>query len=164
MARLVTTFAVWWLLLLGLECIFISTISPAELVLGAGAATLGAAAATALSRLEQPRTGPLGRLMPAVAAWPVTLLADSVRLLRLAAASALRRRRPRGSFRQVRLRDGAGAAWSSLLISATPGGCVVAVEEREGSTILTVHRIFPRPSSVDEVLTEPALETPKDRS
>ncbi|WP_042364586.1 hypothetical protein [Streptacidiphilus neutrinimicus] len=158
MAQLVTTFAAWWLLLLGLECVFISTVSPAELVLGAGAAALGAAAAALLSRLERPRVGPLTRFAPAVAAWPGTLLADTGRLLRLAAACAVLGRRPRGSFRQVRLRDGAGAAWSGLLISATPGGCVVGVEERGDVTVLTVHRIFPEPSALDRVLTGPAPE------
>ena len=163
MTRLVTTFVVWWLVLLGLELVFISTIETAELVLGAGAATLGAAAAVLLTRLERPSTGPLGRIVPAVLAWPGTLLGDTVHLLRLAGQSATRRRRPRGSFRRVRLQDGAGAAWAGLLISATPGACVVAVDEDAGSTWLTVHRIFSEPSAVERALTDAGTDTREGR-
>jgi hypothetical protein len=154
MGRLVTTFGAWWVLLIALECVFISTIDPAELVLGAGGAALGASAAVLLTRLERIAVTPLSRFLPAVAAWPGTLLADTARLIGLVCACALRRRRPRGSFREVRLREGAGSAWSALLLTATPGGCVVADEERDGAAVLTIHRIFPGPSSLDRALTD----------
>ncbi|WP_037606207.1 hypothetical protein [Streptacidiphilus rugosus] len=159
MGRTAVVFAAWFALLFALEWVFISSVSPAELVLAAGAATLGASGAAAVDHLERPHAGPAGRLAAALAAWPGTLLADTWRLTRLTVAGLATGRRPRGSFHEVTLRPGAGAAWAATLISATPGGCVVAAHEEDekgaDATVMTVHQLFPELSAVDRALTTP---------
>ncbi|RAG80565.1 hypothetical protein DN069_37395 [Streptacidiphilus pinicola] len=100
MGRTWAALTAWAVLLFALECVFVSTLEPAELAPGASAAAVGAAGAAALSRLERVHAGPVARLAAALAVWPGTLLADTVLLVRLVAVSLVSGRRSRGSLRR----------------------------------------------------------------
>ena len=144
----------WWALLFLLYLVFISTLSPLELIVGAAASALAAVGAGAIHRAVRPEAGPAARWMAAVWAWPGTLLAEIVHLARLTLA-ALRGRPAQGRFATVRLRAGVGAAWAGALLSGTPGSCVVAVDQDPGAApVLTVHSIFGARSRLESVLLE----------
>ncbi|MFF2078548.1 hypothetical protein ACFVXG_27810 [Kitasatospora sp. NPDC058162] len=123
----------WWGLLLLLNTVLISSVTPLEVAVGGGIALLGAAGAVALQHASGAKPGGPAHLAQALWAFPWTLLADTGRLV-LAVLSPAQRR---GGFRRVRLAPGTGPAWAGALLSATPGAFVVAVE---GDT-LTVHAL-----------------------
>lgn len=151
MGRAIGELAGWWLLLLALYLVFISTVNPLELLVGAVGAAAGAVAAGAVRRAAGARSGPLGRLTAAVAAWPGTLLAETAGLA-AAVAGTLRGRPPHGSLRRLRLRRTAGSSWAAALLSSTPGSCVLEAREDE----LTVHLLDGRPSALQRTLEEGA--------
>ena len=144
----------WWGLLFLLYLVFISTLSPLELLAGAAASGLAAAGAWAVHRAVRPEIGPAAHWMTALWVWPGTLLTETVQLARLTLA-ALRGRPAHGRFATVRLRAGVGAAWACALLSGTPGGCVVKVDPDPGAApVLTVHSLFDSRSRLEAVLTE----------
>ena len=88
--------------------------------------------------------------------WPGTLLVETVRLAGLTFA-ALRGRPSPGRFASVRLRPRVGTAWAIVLLSGTPGGCVVAADQESGPLpVLTVHTLFTSRSRLEAVLAEAA--------
>ena len=144
----------WWVLLFLLYLVFISTLSPLELLVGAVASGLAAAGAWAIHRAVHPEIGPGAHWMAAAWAWPGTLLTETVQLARLTLAT-LRGRPAHGRFTTVRLRAGVGTAWACALLSGTPGSCVVDLDPNPGSVpILTVHALFDSRSRLESVLTE----------
>ncbi|MEU4300724.1 hypothetical protein [Kitasatospora aureofaciens] len=136
----------WWGVLLLLNTVFISSVSPLEMAVGGGVALLGALGAVAVRRASGATPGGPARLARALWAFPWTLLADTGRLA-LAVASPAHRR---GGFRTVRLAPGTGAAWGAALLSSTPGA--YAVESRDGGE-LTVHAMGDQLSSLERALT-----------
>jgi multisubunit Na+/H+ antiporter MnhE subunit len=150
----VVELASWWVLLFLLYLVFISSLSALELAVGAGVSGFAAAVGRAVHRTARPDPGPPGHWLAAAWAWPGTLLAETVRLAELTFAS-LRGRPSRGRFATVRLRPGVGTAWATVLLSGTPGSCVVAVDQNAGTLpVLTVHKLFASPSRLEAVLTE----------
>jgi len=148
--RSATVEAVLWAALLWvLYLVLISTVTTSECVVGAVAAVLGGAFATALRRAARHwPTGPVRGLGRALALWPMTLATDLAGLC----AALLPGRGPGGAgFRTLRM--GERAAWGSALLSATPGSYVVAVEP-DGTAL--VHALLPRRSALEQALDEPS--------
>ncbi|MEU3573871.1 hypothetical protein AB0E96_36435 [Kitasatospora sp. NPDC036755] len=144
--RTVAELLLWWGLLLLLNIVFISSVTPLEVTVGGGIAVLGALGAVAVRRVSGATPGGAARIGPALLALPRTLLADTGRL-----ALAVVSPRHRGSgFRAVRLAPGTGPAWAAALLSSTPGAYVVDVD---GQTLL-VHALGHEPSSLESALTE----------
>ncbi|WP_369185453.1 Na+/H+ antiporter subunit E [Streptomyces sp. Y1] len=136
----------WWGLLLLLNTVFISSVTPLEVAVGGGVALLGALGAGAVRRAAGAAPGGPARLAQALWAFPWTLLADTGRLALLVLSPARRRE---AGFRTVRLRPGTGAAWAAALLSSTPGTYVVATEDG----VLTVHATSSRVSLLESALT-----------
>ncbi|WP_037898728.1 Na+/H+ antiporter subunit E [Streptomyces sp. NRRL S-350] len=136
----------WWGLLLLLNTVLISSVTPLEVAVGAGVAILGAVGAVTARHASGAAFGGPARLARALWAFPWTLLADTGRLLLVLCSP---RRRRAGGFRTVRLAPGTGPAWAAALLSATPGA--YAVENADGS--LTVHTLGPEVSGLQRALT-----------
>jgi multisubunit Na+/H+ antiporter MnhE subunit len=125
------TLLCWWGLLFALYLVCISTVSPLEIVVGAAAALLGAVAAEAVRRAERPPTDGARRLTAAAAAFPATLLRETGQL----GAAVIRALRGRpGSGREVtfRLEPGVSPALAAVLLSASPGSCVIDIQDADG--------------------------------
>ncbi|MEU9040666.1 MULTISPECIES: hypothetical protein [unclassified Kitasatospora] len=135
----------WWGLLLLLNTVLISSVSPLEVAVGGGVALLGAVGAVAVRLASGASPGGPARLAAALWAFPWTLLADTGRLA-LAVVSPGRRQ---AGFRTVRLAHGTGPAWAAALLSSTPGA--YAVEAADGT--LTVHALGRQTSSLERALT-----------
>ncbi|MET8545429.1 hypothetical protein ABZW03_33050 [Kitasatospora sp. NPDC004799] len=138
----------WWGLLLLLNIVLISAVTPLEVAVGGGVALLAALGALAVRRASGAAPGGAARLAPALRAFPRTLLADTGRLA-LAVVSPGHRR---SGFRAVRLAPGTGPAWAAALLSATPGAYVVDVDGQG----LLVHALGHEPSALEGALTEAA--------
>ncbi|MFJ8627040.1 hypothetical protein ACIRD3_29965 [Kitasatospora sp. NPDC093550] len=136
----------WWGVLLLLNTVLISSVSPLEMAVGGGIALLGALGAIAVRRASGATPGGPARLAGALWAFPRTLLADTGRLA-LAVVSPGHRQ---SGFRTVRLAPGTGPAWAAALLSATPGA--YAVESADGT--LTVHALGRRVSALEHALTD----------
>ncbi|MFD0279443.1 hypothetical protein ACFVHB_36885 [Kitasatospora sp. NPDC127111] len=135
----------WWGLLLLLNIVLISSVTPLEVAVGGGIALLGAIGAVIVRRASGAAWGGAARWAHALWAFPSTLLADTGRLV----LAVLSPRHRDGGFRTVRLDPGTGPAWAAALFSATPGAYVV---EAEGGT-LTVHALGDQVSSLERALT-----------
>jgi multisubunit Na+/H+ antiporter MnhE subunit len=146
---------VWWGLLLLLYVILISAVTPLELMVGAGFALLGAVAAEAVRRAEHP--GPRGsrRLAAAAAAFPLTLLRETGQLT-AAVARALSGRGDPGTMAVVRLAPETDAACAAVLLSASPGACVIDMTDAPldpgAGRDLAVHLLAGPPSRVERAL------------
>lgn len=144
--RSVLELLLWWGLLLLLNTVFISSVTPLEVAVGGGVALLGAIGACAVRRVSGATPGGPARLAQALWAYPWTLLADTGRLALLVLSPARRRQ---AGFRTVRLAPGTGGAWAAALLSSTPGAYVV---DADGG-VLTVHSISGQVSSLEGALT-----------
>ncbi|WP_181442553.1 hypothetical protein [Streptomyces tateyamensis] len=139
----------WWLVLMALNVLFISTVSPLELEVSAGLALLGAVAAGPARRAARARLGGLTGAPAALAALPRTLVSDLVLLVRV----LLRPASATGGVRTVALPAGTGPAWACTLLSATPGTCVLDVSApADGPVRLTVHTLDAAPSAVERAV------------
>ncbi|MBY8882752.1 Na+/H+ antiporter subunit E [Actinacidiphila acidipaludis] len=147
----------WWACLFVLYLMLISSVTAAELVLGAGGALLGAVAAEALRRVEEPRVGGVRALLGAVAAFPLTLLRE-IGTLTAAVVRELRGAGDSGRIVRLGLEPGASAALTAALLSASPGACVIDIrdlgpgQEPRGGTELTLHVLGPEISRVERAL------------
>lgn len=137
----------WWGLLLLLNTVFISSVTPLEVAVGGGVALLGAIGALAVRRASGAAPGGPARLAQSLWAFPWTLIADTGRLALVTVSPA--RRRDAG-FRTVRLSPGTGPAWAAALLSSTPGAYVVSTE---GDTLI-VHALGGRVSALQAALTD----------
>ncbi|MCG6494214.1 Na+/H+ antiporter subunit E [Kitasatospora sp. A2-31] len=144
--RTAIEFLLWWGLLLLLNIVLISSVTPLELAVGGCIALLGATGAVAVRRTSGATPGGAAHLAQALWSFPWTLLADTGRLAVLVLSPG---RRADAGFRTVRLARGTGPAWAGGLLSATPGAYVVESEDRT----LTVHALDDRPSALERALT-----------
>ncbi|MGA5820320.1 Na+/H+ antiporter subunit E [Kitasatospora sp. NPDC094028] len=144
--RSVFELLLWWGLLLLLNTVFISSVTPLEVAVGGGVALVGAIGAAAVRRASGAAPGGPARLARALWAFPWTLLADTGRLALLVLSPARRRQ---AGFRTVRLPSGTGAAWAAALLSSTPGAYVVDTED----DVLTVHAVGGQVSVLEGALT-----------
>ncbi|WP_372351690.1 hypothetical protein [Streptomyces sp. KL116D] len=112
-----------------------------------GVAVLAGVAARAARRAGGARIGGGARWAGAVVAWPGTLVTDTARLV-AAVVRTLRGRPVEGTFRTVRLAPGVGNAWACVLLSASPGACVVGGDDREVRT----HVLVDEPSALERAL------------
>ncbi|MFD9684998.1 hypothetical protein ACFWXO_04470 [Kitasatospora sp. NPDC059088] len=146
----------WWGMLLLLNTVFISSVTPLEIAVGGGVALLGAVGALAVRRASGATPGGPARLARSALAFPWTLLADTGRLVLLLTSPA---RRQEAGFRTVRLPTGTGPAWAAALLSSTPGAYVVSHEggwddgDSGGGVALTVHSLGGRTSALEAALT-----------
>ncbi|MGN5380832.1 hypothetical protein ACQ4WX_38135 [Streptomyces lasalocidi] len=148
---------VWWAVLLVVNVLFISTVSPLELVVVAGGALIAAVAARAVHTASGARLGGTRRWGAATLAWPGAVLTDLIRLCRVT-ARALGGRFPEGSLKTMTLVPGTGAAWACALLSSTPGAYVVDVLEPrrtgQGSQTAVAHFLTDDRTHLEDVLTE----------
>lgn len=134
MAASAVTVAAWAVLLLALYAVLISAVSPLEWAVGGTLAVLGGVAADVVRRAEQPAVHADRRIAAALAALPATLLRETAELA-AAVARALRHRRQVAGAPDapiaVRLPAGVDAGLAAVLLSATPGACVVDIADPE---------------------------------
>ncbi|WP_441247555.1 hypothetical protein [Kitasatospora sp. McL0602] len=139
--------ALWWVLLMALNAVFISTVSVLEVLVGAGLALLGAVAAPVARRAAGARVGRTAGWAAALWKLPRTMLTDLGRLVVLVA-------RPRAAeplFRTIEL--GTGAAWSCALLSATPGAFVAEVSPAGSAPRrVLLHSLDDRPSPLERAV------------
>jgi multisubunit Na+/H+ antiporter MnhE subunit len=140
-ARAVLEPLIWWAALYWIYLAIISTLSPAELLVGAAGAVVGAAAAVATQRvllrdliLSPPRLRVLLLLPPQV-------LRDGAVLFRPV----------RGGFADVPVPPGRGGGVATLMLSVAPGTYVTQVSE--DSEVLCLHRAENRPSRLEREVT-----------
>ncbi|WP_141726066.1 hypothetical protein [Actinacidiphila rubida] len=137
---------VWWALLFVLFLVFISTVTEAELGLGAAGALLGAVGADAVRRAEHPGLGGLRALAPAAASFPAALLQETGRLA-VAVIRRLRGGQNAGGTVRLSVDPGVSPAAAAALLSASPGACVIDIRPAEGpqkGAELTMHLLdFP---------------------
>ena len=135
--------AFWWAVGVGLWLVTLSSVSGQELV-AATATGLPCAVMAVLARRAV--RGPL-RPRPAWLRWllpvPVAVLADSVRVLGVAAGALVGRRIPDGDLRRVTLpRDDARDDWQNrqaaavVLVSASPGTVALDVDPETGQALV----------------------------
>ncbi|CAG7646075.1 Na+/H+ antiporter subunit E [Actinacidiphila bryophytorum] len=151
------TVAAWTVLLVALYVVLISAVSPLEWAVGGGLAVLGGFAADAVRRAEHPSVHADRRTAAALAALPATLLQDTAELA-MAVGRAVRGSRHRAAAADapvaVRLPAGADTGLAAVLLSATPGACVVDIadEAPDGERELRVHLLGAKPSAVERAL------------
>lgn len=127
----------------GIWLLTLSSVSVPELVTAALAAAPVAVVAVAARRA----VGGSWALRPRWTAWllplPAAVLADTVRVLRIAVTALAGRGVPGGRVREVRLpRDRPASRWRTRqataagLVSAAPGTVVLDVDERSGRVLL----------------------------
>jgi hypothetical protein len=124
------TVAVWSALLLLLYVVLISAVSPLEWAVGGGLALLGGGAADAVRRAGNPRVRAGRRTAAALAALPTALLRETAELASAVARALLRRHGgpAAGDPVAVRLPAGADPAVAAVVLSATPGACVLDID------------------------------------
>ena len=149
----------WWVVLVVLNILFISTVSALELVVAGGGALIAAVAARAVHTASGARLGGTRRWGAAVLAWPGAVLADLVGLWWIT-ARALGGRSPEGSLKTMTLAPGTGPAWACALLSSTPGAYVVDVhgtrEAAQESRTVVAHFLTDDRTRLEDVLTEGA--------
>lgn len=148
------TVTVWAVLLLALYVVLISAVSPLEWAVGGGLAVLGGFAADAVRRAEHPSVRADRRTAAALAALPVTLVQDTTQLAVAVVRAVRHRNTAADALVAVRLPAGTDTGLAAVLLSATPGTCVVDVadEQRDGERELRVHLLGAEPSAVERAL------------
>lgn len=155
---------VWWVVLIALYFVFISSVTVLECVVGAVGAALAAVGAHGVRSATSGGRGGRAGLPRALLAWPGTLVADLARLVVVTLRGTFQHGSASGDFRTVVLRPGVGAGWAGALLSATPGAYVVEVRPQgagredgpPGTTrgeVLTVHVLTGSASVLERALT-----------
>ncbi|MFI0941551.1 Na+/H+ antiporter subunit E [Streptomyces sp. NPDC021020] len=136
----VATVATWTALLLVLYVVLISAVTPLEWAVGGVLALLGGCAADAVRRAERPAVRADRRTAAALAALPAAMLRETAELARAVARALLRRGGGPAADRPVTVRLPAGGdpAVAAVLLSATPGACVVDIAPGRAPE-MTVH-------------------------
>ncbi|MGW2824113.1 hypothetical protein ACWC24_24415 [Streptomyces sp. NPDC001443] len=145
----------WWAVLVVVDILFVSTVTPLEIAVAAGGALLAAIAARAVRTASGARLGGTRRWAAATLAWPGAVLADLGRLCRVTVL-ALRGRSPEGGLRTMTLAPGSGAAWACALLSSTPGAYIVDVHGNgaRGTRTAVAHFLTDDRTRLEDVLTE----------
>jgi multisubunit Na+/H+ antiporter MnhE subunit len=131
----------WWAALLAVYLGIVSTDSPTEVVVGAAAAGVGAAAAVATRRALFTGLDASGPHIGWLLLMPAQILRDT---------AALFAPRVRGRFAEVRVRARESAA-ATLVLSTSPGTYVsrISADRR----VITLHRIGEDPSHLERKVT-----------
>jgi multisubunit Na+/H+ antiporter MnhE subunit len=148
---------IWLALCVGVWLLTLSSVSTPELV----AAVLAAVPCAVLAVVVRRTIGGSWSPRPAWAAWlvtlPVAVLADTVRVLGLAAGVLVGRRLPDGELRELPLPvDRPAGRWHArqaavgTLVNATPGTVVADVDERTGRVL--IHALGDGRPSMEEVV------------
>ena len=139
----------WWVVAVGVWMASLSAYSAHDLVVACACAVPCAAAALGARRAVQGAWRPPAEVLRWLAALPLSMVTDAVRVL----GWPLRRRSHGGKLRTIDVDapgDDASAAGrraaASFLLSSTPGSYVVASDEDRGT--LTVH-VLGRPSRLE---------------
>jgi hypothetical protein len=139
---------VWWAVLFAAYLAVVSTISPAEIVVGAGTASAAAAAAvltrhTLLAADNDDRYRPRARWLLWLRWMPTEIVTGFARLLA----------HPRGTFTEVRLptddRSAARSGFATLALSVAPAAYVVHADR----DTLLLHRIGDRATALEREVT-----------
>ncbi|MBV6702954.1 hypothetical protein [Kitasatospora aureofaciens] len=143
LARLVEI-GVWGAVLTGLTVVFISSVSPVEMVVACVSA-LGGAFAARRMRLAAGVHVEGGRgAVRALLALPGSVV-RGLAVLTVAMAPD----HAGGSVRRIRLRPGAGAGWAGTLLAASPDTCVIDVPNDDE---VIVHALRPNAGPVEEAV------------
>jgi multisubunit Na+/H+ antiporter MnhE subunit len=135
--------ALWWVACTGTWLLTLSSVSLPELVAalaaGLACAVLAVLARRAVRGPLRPRAAWLRWLLPV----PVAVLADSVRVLSVAAGVLVGRRVPDGELRRVVLpRDRSDDDWQNrqsaavVLVAASPGSVVLDIDPDSGEALV----------------------------
>lgn len=151
----------WWVLLLLLQVVSISSVTPRELAVAAVFSAVGAAGAVGLRRAG----GLAYRPRPGWARWllavPREAVSDVARLAILARQEASGRQGEYTRFDRVELPDDGSAAgraarrgMATLVLSLTPATYVADVDVRDGDAdVLLVHRVGPGGDQLERRVT-----------
>ncbi|MFF0476426.1 hypothetical protein [Streptomyces sp. NPDC004284] len=133
--REVSEIVVWWAVLTAATVVFISTVSPVELLVAALAALAGAFAARRV-RLAVGGRAKGGRgAVRALVALPGSVVRG------LAVLTAALVTDPGGAtVRRIRLRPGAGAGWAGTMLATAPDTCVLDVPHDDEVLVHTLSR------------------------
>ena len=135
--------ALWWAACVGTWLLTLSSVNTPELVTaivaGLPCAVVAVLARRAVRGPLSPRAAWLRWLLPV----PVAVLADSARVLRIAAGALIGRRIPEGDLRRVTLpRDADDDAWQNrqaaavVLVAASPGSVVLDIDPDSGEALV----------------------------
>ncbi|GAA4062124.1 hypothetical protein [Actinomadura miaoliensis] len=131
--------AAWWVPLLAIYAALVSTLSPTEVLVGAAVAAASAVAGVAARRTllnTRPARGGGDQVRRLAVRLPGRIAADTARVLAP---------RLHGQWDQMSVgRQAARRGAVTLLVSASPGGYVAAVDPDRG--VLTVHRLTRAPT------------------
>ncbi|SEL26983.1 hypothetical protein [Streptacidiphilus jiangxiensis] len=141
--RAVVEFVVWWAVLAGLTVVFISSVSPVELLVAGVAAVGGAFAAVRMRRVAGVRLTGVRRAARAVLALPRAVLRGLVVLVAALAHPT------DATVRRIRLRPGADAGWAGALVGASPDTCVIDVPSPDE---VVVHALRPGEGPVERLI------------
>ncbi|MFB7908296.1 hypothetical protein ACFC1T_17845 [Kitasatospora sp. NPDC056076] len=142
-ARLVEI-VLWGAVLTGLTVVFISAVSPVEMVVAATAGLGGAFAARRMRMAAGVHAVGGSAALRALVALPHAVLRGLAVLVAAAAADPTD-----GAVRRIRLRPGAAASWAAVLIAASPDTCVIDVP---GDAEVVVHALRPGSGPVEEAV------------
>jgi len=145
--------ALWWAACVGTWLLTLSSVNTPELVTavvaGLPCAVLAVLARRAVRGPLAPRAAWLRWLLPV----PVAVVADSARVLGVAAGALVGRRIPEGDLRRVALpRDADDSAWQNrqaatvVLGTASPGSVVLDIDPDSGEAL--VHELASGPPDV----------------
>lgn len=150
---------VWAVLLLGVWIVTLSSVSTAELAVGAACAVLAAIAAVGARVASGARWSPSPRWLSWLVVLPVAVVADTGRIFGMALAQIARgRRRDPGDIVEVTIggpgddpRGAALRALTSLYVASTPSS--VVVDARPDDPNLVVHQLVEGLPSVEKVVS-----------
>ncbi|MFE7635285.1 hypothetical protein ACFU7Z_14795 [Kitasatospora sp. NPDC057518] len=135
---------VWGAVLTGLTVVFISSVSPVELLVAVLAASGGAVAARRMRLAAHVRVGGGRGAVRALLALPGSVVRGLAVL-----TAAMAPGHGDGRVRRIRLRPGAGAGWAGTLLAASPDTCVIDVPRDDE---VVVHALRPTPGPVEEAV------------
>ncbi|MFH8839004.1 hypothetical protein [Streptomyces sp. NPDC017868] len=133
--REVLEIVVWWAVLTAATVVFISSVSPVELLVAVVAALGGAFAARRIRQAVGGRAGGgrgAGRALLALPGSVVRGLAALTAALVTGQAGA--------TVRRVRLGPGTGAGWAGTLLATSPDTCVIDVPHDDEVLVHTLRR------------------------
>ncbi|MGX1547327.1 hypothetical protein [Streptomyces adustus] len=146
--RALVEVVVWWAMLTGLTVVFISSVSPAELLIATLAALGGAVTARRMRLAAYGHVeGDRGALR-ALVALPGSVVRGMVVLVVALAADP----GAGGSVRRIRLRPGADAGWAGTLLAASPDTCVIGVPRDDE---VVVHALRPKAGPLEKAVARP---------
>ncbi|GAA3481985.1 hypothetical protein [Streptomyces yanii] len=139
--------AVWCAVLLGVTVVFISSVSPVELLV-AGLAAVGGAFAARRMRLAAGGGIQSGRgSVCAAVLVPRAILRGLVLLV-----TTMAEQPQEATVRRVRLKPGCAAGWAGVLIATSPDTCVIDVPHDDE---VLVHALRPEAGPVEDAVTRP---------